>query len=474
MPLPEGTPIFVPILSKGSSGASTPTPTSTTTTEQGAVWLPYRLANTTVLPTYGASVAADSRGGLHVAFGLLGHYDQAEGGYASYAYCAGACTQKENWRYLHLGQSSEVRLLLDPAGHPRLLLAVPGDVVGMFQHVSYQYGACNTACTEAAHWTFTTVANVIDSIAWVGGREDENNHYFALDPQGRPAFLYTRFDPDDPYTGYLDYRACVVANAAGCTQAGNWSTTVLAHNSFPQNPSFVFTQAGQPRLALQVSTGLESSLWYAACDQNCTNAGNWSWTGISATSYYETVTFSLRVDSQGRPRMAFYSGTFNQSPSPFADDLLYYLWCDQACANGDAGNWHGVSIGLPTLSGHDVEMALDGQNRPRLVYTDRYSGLGYSWCNETCESTNTTWHHAVAETSASLSDDFEVLPIRRCTISTWFTGVRPTLALDSQGNLRIAYDAQHYWYGTEIVNGEIRHCNFKDVNVTRFAAVNRP
>jgi hypothetical protein len=381
----------------------------------------------------------------------------------------------QNWRDLHLGESSEVRLAVNPAGHPRLLFAVPGEDVGLeYQEVSYQYWTCDTDCTQIANWTSVTVANVIDAIAWVGGRENNNNRYFALDAQGRPAFLYTRFEPDDPYMGYLDFALCTATDPGECNQAHNWAITSLAHTNFPQNSSFAFTPGGQPRLAVQVSNGIESSLWYTGCDQGCTNADNWSWTQITSTSYYETMTFSLRVDAQGRPRIALYSGPYNQSPSPFDDELLYYLWCDQECNAGLDGKWHAMSIGLPALSGHDVDLALDGQGRPRLVYSDNQQGLGYSWCNENCASLEAVWRHDVAETSVSLSDNYEVLPIRRCTVSTWFTGVRPTLALDAQGNLRIGYDAQHYWYGTETVGGVIKTCNFKDINVTRFAAVNQP
>lgn len=442
--------------------------------DEGAVWLPYRLANGDLLPTYGASIGVDGSGGVHVAFGLLGHYDQAEGGDSSYAYCAANCAQNENWQFLHLGDSSEVRLALSLTGKPRLLLAAPGEISGDYQQVQYRYGVCDTGCTQAANWRFTTVAEVTDSVAWVGGRETENNRYFALDPEGHPAFLYTRFDPEDPYMGYLDYATCAAPDPANCIEPAQWSVTTLAHTNFPQKPSLDFAGAGQPRAAIQVSNGIESALWYTACDQNCTDDESWSWRRVTATSYYETMTFSLRVDGQGQPRMAFYSGPYNADPSPFADDLLYYLWCDDQCADGDDPTWHSVAIGLSTLSGHDVALALDGQGRPRMVYSDRNQGLGYSWCNETCESTAAAWNHAAAETSASLSDNYEVLPIRRCTVSTWFTGVRPGLALDAQGNLRIAYDAQHYWYGTETVGGQVRQCNFKDINVTRFAAVSRP
>jgi hypothetical protein len=442
--------------------------------DEGAVWLPYQLASGGLLPTYGASIGVDGSGGVHVAFGLLSHSDQAEDGDGSYAYCAANCAQKENWQFLHLGDSAEVRLALDPAGRPRLLLATPGEISGDYQQVSYRYGVCDSACTQAANWRFTTVAEVTDSVAWVGGRENENNRYFALDPEGHPAFLYTRFDPQDPYMGYLDYATCAAPDPANCIEPARWSITTLAHTNFPQSPSLDFAGPGQPRAAIEVSNGSESALWYTACDQNCTDDESWSWRRVTATSYYETMTFSLRLDGQGRPRLALYSGPYNTDPSPFADDQLYYLWCDEGCAEGEDPTWHGVAIGLPTLSGHDVALALDGQGRPRMVYSDSNQGLGYSWCNQNCASTGAVWNHAVAESSASLSNDYQVLPIRRCTVSTWFTGVRPNLALDAQGNLRIVYDAQHYWYGTETVGGQVKPCNFKDINVTRFAAVNHP
>lgn len=52
-------------------------------------------------------------------------------------------------------------------------------------------------------------------------------------------------------------------------------------------------------------------LLYYACDANCHDPGNWNW--IMLANLRGTSRFSLRVDSQGRPRLAFYSG---QYPDP--------------------------------------------------------------------------------------------------------------------------------------------------------------
>jgi hypothetical protein len=147
------------------------------------------------------------------------------------------------------------------------------------------------------------------------------------------------------------------------------------------------------------------------------------------------------------------------------DHKVYYLWCNQD--ETQVTNWSFSDVGLGFV-GEDIDLALDHQGRPRVSYLDG-SGLCLAWCNNGAEADGALWQHESVESNDSLAQDFEVLPVCDCTVSKWVNGQRSCLALDSAGNPRIGYDAQHMWGGVS-ASEPWKNCNFTDVTVTRFAS----
>jgi hypothetical protein len=428
--------------------------------DAGALWLPFTISGDTVLSTYGTSVAVDSNGGIHAAYAIYSGTDAQGNKPAIYAYCAAQCADKNNWSTAHFGEDvQEVRLVLDPNNRPRLMLYGPVyDPV--WPRMRYQYAACNSGCTNAANWSITTLATPIEPTAT---REYDNNHYFALDGQGRPALIYTDTTQNDhPGTFYLSCQT-------NCSNINQWTETLLTDGALFDKPSLAFSPSGQPRLAFgYFDENSDLYLFYAQCDANCTDGANWS--GTTLVQIHGTAMYSLRVDSSGRPRMGVFTGSY--AYDPFQPQKLYYLWCNSGCTG--AQNWYLTDTQMPYGSGDGVDLALDAHNRPRMSFQMAGEGLGYAWCDTNCETGDGSWESLEAEPQQALADDYEVLPIHRCTVSTWLNGQRTSLALDQSGNPRIGYDAQHWWYGTEVVNGVPQTCNYQDVTVTRFTLFNQP
>jgi hypothetical protein len=152
------------------------------------------------------------------------------------------------------------------------------------------------------------------------------------------------------------------------------------------------------------------------------------------------------MDGNGRPRIAFYEGAKLNG----LGDRLYYAWCNSACQN--SGNWQRKDLGLAVNDGRGPDLELDTTGKPRIAYAlYNAGGLGYSWCNNSCESTTATWQHQVSESRSSLYTAWPVAYPGNCDGGLW-DGIAPTLALDSSGDPRIAYDTTYYarcWYNSD-------------------------
>jgi hypothetical protein len=256
----------------------------------------------------------------------------------------------------------------------------------------------------------------------------------------------------------------------------------LLQDTSAQQFDLALGSTGQARLAY-VSYDSENIQWYVAyaeCATSCFTATNWSTlrlVDMVSASVTEYAAFSLRVDSNGHPRLALYTGTgLGGSLTP---NTLYYLSCDTACTQGQS--WQALDLNLLDYNGEDgVSLALDSQNRPRLAYHAGLStgdGLYYAYCNATC-GVVANWHSNRVEPSAKVNTELPIAPyggcsfpqcnppIPACSYSFWETGVRPALTLDAAGDPRIAYDTDHH--------GAAYPCTSTDTRQTRFALFNQP
>jgi hypothetical protein len=134
------------------------------------------------------------------------------------------------------------------------------------------------------------------------------------------------------------------------------------------------------------------------------------------------------------------------------------MWCAGDCLA--VGNWDGVSLALTAApGGRNPALALDGEGRPHIAYEyvdDSHNGLGYLHCTSGCYTPSTDykgiWENKVVESNEALLEVYPLWVPDGCKDPAWLSGLRPALALDSQGRARFAFEADGYNYcnkGTE-------------------------
>jgi hypothetical protein len=425
-------------------------------------------------PTSRPTVKVDAAGGVHVAFTPDSNTTADPTRPAYYAYCPANCASAAAFTIVPLGNNVQfANLALDPAGRPRLLLRLAAGNM-----LAYQYWTCDGGCTSPGAWTNGTV---IYTFARPVATGEPFSQAFAVDGQGRAHFVY--YDAgssiDDPHWGMF-YTYC----ASGCTAPANWQEVRLLDDSFASDFALTLSPAGQPRLAYTTydSANYVHFLAYAECNASCGLLANWSGSLLAQTvsaSVMDDPVFALRTDSNGRPRMALYTGTGVGGDLP--PNRLLYLGCDAADC-GSAADWWALDPGFTDTHGAGgVDLALDGQNRPRIAYHAPLAagfGLYYAWCNAACATSAQGWQNLEIEPSEQVNQELPIPPaagcpfpqcnppVPACTVSFWDTGVRASLALDGAGNPRLAYDADHEQGGA---------CGtHTDTRLTRFALLNQP
>jgi hypothetical protein len=437
--------IFIPLVMRNLSHSQPPQPAPTATpgptatpvpAGEASFFLPFTV-NGETNATDGPSVSIDAQGGVHIAYAAQTS-DSSGKRPAYYAYCATDCYNPANFSSpVLLGDRVDhVNMSLDPAGRPRLLWIGPDP--NQQNLMAYHYAQCNTGCTNHANWTETRLVGT-------DATEPHNSRNFAISEQGTAGFVYF----NDLNKG-IYYRYC----SNNCATIGNWNEVKIFDSSstFPsvKFSSLAYTKTGEPRIAaVYLDTIVDPALEYVLyieCGATCQTLEIGAAFNIR-TCYlcdWPKGYFRLALDVNDRPRLALYTGpveTGNLDP-----ERLYYLWCNTSCGDPNNSDWGGYSMGLDQGVGTYVDLVIDQAGRPRLAFEDVSYGLNYAWCTANCETTNPSWNILLADASADLDKTEPVPPIPPCQVAGWFTGKRPSIALDAQGNPRIAHDAEH-WQG---------------------------
>jgi hypothetical protein len=382
-----------------------------------------------------ADVATDDQGNIHYIFSAVSANNQTDRGW-HYAFCAPSitnCDDPGKWQLLDLGRTdSLVQLEVTGDGRPRLWLKST-----LSARPTFSYGECNHLCSQKGNWQFVDLLEskyTYPSLEELGFRHES----FALDPQGRPRFVYFHVDYEQPELHGMRYAFC----NSNCTSLESWDSARISSSQSLWRPALGFTPAGQPRIVAS-SLSDKKQMMYVQCDAGCEGAGSWP----SVTLFNipgSPVSWSLQVDpTNGAIRVAYKQNM---------DSEIWFMWCGGDCLNNE--KWDGISL-LPSNApgGRNPALALDAQGRPYIAYEyvdSSHNGLGYLWCTGDCYTLSTeykgVWEDVVVEDNGTLLEEYPLVVPAGCKDSTWLAGLQPALAMDKQGRARFAFEADGYSY----------------------------
>jgi hypothetical protein len=391
-------------------------------------------------PWVQTSTLVDGSGGAHTAF----YTEQS----IYYAYCPAGCANLANWSETSIADAGSSENWLD---HPALALDASNRPRMMWYiDPNYFYAECNANCTNAANWTAVQVPVAADQ-SYIF---PQSGRYFTLDTQGHPRFTCYGYDSDNEnvYRGFA-YTTC----DGNCTTASNWHSTLIDIGDYVRAPQLILNTNDQPRImGVYMDVNLIYNLVYMGCDANCTQSGNWQFTTLYEVG--EFGNFSFRLDSQGRPRLAFY----NESPS---DPMMYYAWSNSN--NFTSAGWSIDGVNLPSNDQRTVDLAIDSQDRPRVVFASSEENQEYAECTADCETTGATWQVQHIETGSELDISDPIPPGSNCISSEWKLRGYPSLALDAADKPSVSYYARH----EQLCQGGGGYTTLHDVSALRFATV---
>jgi len=371
--------------------------------------------------TAAPSIEVDAQGGTHAL------YPAYAGGNAYYAFCPANCRGQADVKVVELpteGTVANAMLALDSSGRPRVLLSA-------FQKL--YYGSCDSGCTSASGWK-------LDEILDHDGDREVSGEALALDPSGHPRFLmhtYRAFlgiGQKAPKTWY-------VTCDSACASAGSWTYSEIAQEIW-EGTSLRFDRSGGAHIAtvIDINEGEKAGQKlsaYLECSGACTGKDDWN--GIGFIKPYESQvdavsvkpTVSMALTRAGAPRVVVFGANDGKPKN------IIYFECDQDCAHD---NWQAAVVSNHDQINAGLDLALDANDHPRLVYTLNYN-IGLAFCDsEPCGGANAAWDLTKVELSGEIPAD-DIFLWENCTVGAWFLH-SPSLALTKDGKPRVGYQAR--------------------------------
>lgn len=391
-----------------------------------------------LLPAEGSSsvsLAHHAATGLQAAF--IG-FGTGNGNTLYYAACSNdSCERSADWRTvsLKLPQALKAQLALTPDGKPRILGA--GWSPAQANGTDYYFAQCDQDCLNADNWRIGKIASTADGVMSNLYRDRLPERTFAIDENGNPRFMVSdsnyAVEPDH-YGGF--YLSC----DGDCTNSSSWTETNLANQVGYNSESFSYpvlalSPGGGARVIASVyafdekGNDLEDGLYYYECDESCQSRANWKRTRVisQGNGSYPNPTWSMEVTSDGRPRVALFTGYGADIEG--LDRKLLYIYCDDDCTKPEGENWFGYPLGLGDSIGESPDIKLDAAGLPHIAFTTKNFEIGYASCTAGCEDSNSaSWTSDFAERSAAAAADRPTAIPYTCDGEIW-SGMEPSLTL---------------------------------------------
>lgn len=273
-----------------------------------------------------------------------------------YATCSSNCTTSTNWSLVTVDNANDV-------GHFSRIF-----VEGNNRHIVYQdkknerlmYATCSNNCVSSLNWSKVAL--------------DSNKGGFYSDVTASGSKIMIAYYNDSTKT--LRYGECNNA----CNLAGSWSFISADATTKRGKHATITHHNANPRISYFDENN--GDLMYAECNNSCSNAQNWVAIKVDTTGSAGLFT-SISINN-GKPRISYKRDN---------GDRLRYTACENACSN--PGNWTSTNALSPNDVGNYTSLSFFGLEPRIGHYDATSRDALLSFCSTNCTSASAWNHTVI-------------------------------------------------------------------------------